>query len=38
MVTVMVRNMVMAMVNIMVIDTAMGMVLRQRIRKENNWI
>ena len=38
MVTVMVRNMVMAMVNIMVMDTAMGMVLRQRIRKENNWI
>ena len=37
-VTVMVRNMVMAMVNIMVMDTAMGMVLRQRIRKENNWI
>ena len=33
MVTVMVRNMVMAMVNIMVMDTAMGMVLRQRIRK-----
>ena len=30
--------MVMAMVNIMVMDTAMGMVLRQRIRKENNWI
>jgi len=28
----------MAMVNIMVMDTAMGMVLRQRIRKENNWI
>ena len=24
--------------NIMVMDTAMGMVLRQRIRKENNWI
>jgi hypothetical protein len=22
----------------MVMDTAMGMVLRQRIRKENNWI
>ena len=38
MVTVMVRNTVMAMVNIMVMDTAMGMVLRQRIRKENNWI
>ena len=38
MVTVMVRNMVMAMVNIMVMDTAMGMALRWRIRKENNWI
>lgn len=33
MVTVMVRNTVMAMVNIMVMDTAMGMVLRRRIRK-----
>ena len=36
MVTVMVRNTVMAMVNIMVMDTAMGMVLRRRIRKRNN--
>jgi hypothetical protein len=26
----------MAMVNIMVMDTAMGMVLRRRIRKRNN--
>ena len=36
MATVMVRNMVMAMANIMAMDTAMGMVLRRRIRKRNN--
>ena len=33
MATVMVRNMVMAMANIMAMVTAMGMVLRRRIRK-----
>ena len=36
MVTAMVRNKVMVMVNIMAMDTAMGMVLRRRIRKRNN--
>ena len=38
MVTVMVRNMVMAMVNIMVMDTAVVLVLRRKIRKKDEYL